>query len=856
MARRPESLPLVFAVIAPSVRRLSEQARASLRELLTKVRERFQGRVRAVQFTSAGVTTEIAREVEAAGFEYLQLGGTAKDEQESTGRGNRLTLHLIEMSDLALFISGEQMTDGRARDQDLFAYAEAIDRPTMILDSQTGVLRGTLPEQLEIDQGWLPQLFGRAGLPPNPDLETVMAQVSLLADKSAPLTRAKWNWVVFLQGLAVCVPLGWLLGFPVTMVGVTAFVTTVVLVSLHWWLRYRSMQKTWARARLVTEVTRSLLATFRYPVAWPWQTFATIPSLRPLRWIGKVSAAEMSFKDWLGGYLENRLGGQERYFADKQREAEKQRQKLSSWTTVLLDLALLFGVAGLVIALKPRDQAWMVGGSFAQSTLGSISILILLGLLLIQVVRELQELNRRTARFAQQQLVLQEARRRLSRVPSPELALEVIADTETKLLAEVFEWYFHAETAERFVEARESSGKWQLGRSLRPSSSMGRVAGALPGKLGTAGLFILRVVVGRLPWIAASVIAVMVWVSYRVADTGTDPRRLESSVMLVGSDSSDPFEPRYGPGSNKGVVTLEASKRSAKVALLRGRAEHGYVVLVHGLYGRGFESGTALEAQRNWMEGCANAIKTRMSGQGEPAICLVNWSDAAMPSNFYHEVFGKKNLLADLPAIRSQAYRVGDIVAFQLAGIILRNELPRNVPFHLVGHSAGGFVVARVAARLTELGIVPKNSGLLRVSILDTPEPDEQIMKAPPGQWPTDFYLTSYSTWELPFRDVLPLAKTSAKAPGDDENGKIHVLQIPVEIVESACQKKAEKIGFWLGASRKIPFVRDFERFWNAHRAAYCWFRETVENPNALPAGEGFNRSPVLRRSQHTVTRE
>src|ERR1700751_5519199 len=108
-------------------------------------------------------------------------------------------------------------------------------------------------KDIAADQDWLPELFQLAGLAPEADLETIKSKMSALANKSAPLTRTEWNWIVFLQGLAICVPLGWLLGFPMPLVGLAAFGTTLLLWILTWWLRRRSMQKTWARARLVTE---------------------------------------------------------------------------------------------------------------------------------------------------------------------------------------------------------------------------------------------------------------------------------------------------------------------------------------------------------------------------------------------------------------------------------------------------------------------------------------------------------------------------------------------------------------------------------------------------------------------------
>jgi pimeloyl-ACP methyl ester carboxylesterase len=824
--RKSQTLPATSDVRFPIVIGLvvcaapNEAGLASLRKVFAEIQARSKAGGLVLTLGKESFVQRVQEIAERADLQLRTLnndpiGGQAETQFRSA------EIELAETADVLLVIHDEE---GRqSKDDSLTTYARGTGRPVIELDAQTGTIGGELPPQLEADPGWLPDLFRMAGLSAADNLETIKAKMSELANRTAPLTRSHWNWIVFLQGLAICLPLGWLLGVPVGFVGVAAFLATLLLFILHWWLRGRSMQKTWARARLVAEVARSLIATAAYPAAFCWQSVSTVSSLRWLRWVSRSRPTEQPLAPWIEQYVGNRLVTQQKYFSGKREEAQSQRKKLTSWTTLLLDVALVFAFVGLILVFVPTDNEWMVGGIYAQRMLGSIGVLLLLGLLLIQILRELHELNRRTARFAQQELVIGNAIARLDRIESQDLALEIVRETESKLLEEVLEWYFHAETAERFVQLRESPGRRAPAGLLRPEKAGTRFIRAIPGTAGSAGLVVLHAIVTRLPFIVLSAIAVVVWVCYRLPQHGNDYKALEASVRLLDRDD----QPFFNPTADE--------------------AKGGIIVLVHGLYGRGFVSGNPAEDERNWMKPCAAQIKTRLHNNSA-AICLVDWSTAAVPWQFYNIGVGR-NLIGDIPAIRAQAYVVGDVVAFKLAGIIVKNKLntPGPVPIHLVGHSAGGFVVARVARRLSELGLVPNDPRLRHVTILDTPEPDDQIYQDLPKLWPADFYLTSYGVSSYPYRKVLDLEK---KLRGDSPPANepaFRPVRLDEKVLDGVCDTKPESPGFWGRLSRKTPIVRNFEKFWVAHRAACCWFQRTVERADTEPRGEGFNKSPLLR---------
>lgn len=801
--------PAVVGVIAAQKASLPQAVFSTLRDVFKKLAASSPFGVIIVHSENGELSKEIAQAASDAGVNCREIEtapSSIKEEFSATD------MELVEAIDLLLLISRPESPDAHSLQNDFIAYARNSGRSMIRIDAVTGALDGDIPRQIEVDQGWLPELFAMAGLPPGADLETIKSKMSALANKSAPLTRSKWNWVVFLQGVAVCVPLGWLLGFPVRIVGLVTFTSTLLLFALHRWLRWWSMQKTWAQARLVAEATRSLIATARYPRAFPWRTFVMVPSLRPLRW-AKRPTDEEPFDKWIEHYIENRLSVQQEYFTDKRKDAEEQRKKLTSWTTRLLDAAMVFALVALVLVFTPSGDEWMVGGAFSPRVLGSLSVLILLGLLLVQIVRELHELNRRTARFAQQELLARDAIARLNRVQSPKLGLEIVSTAESQLLTEVLEWYFHAETAERFVEVRARTTRTLPQNFLKQETAATRFAHSIPGKAGTAGLFVLQGIVGRLPYIVLPAAVVVVWIFYHLPDQGADIEQLEGAVHLLAADAKSDFRP------SDQQTDLGAN---------------GYVVLVHGLWGVGIFTKDETENKRNWMKPLAEAISGQMKDKGVPAICLVDWSKAARPSDFYNRVFGETSYLADIPAIRAQAYRAGDIAAYKLAGVILSNNLPRNVPLHLIGHSAGGFVVTRIARRLCELGLTDES--MVHVTILDTPAPDKEITETLPALYPNDavdFYISSDIGGRL---ETLHSARFSPH---------IHRYDVPAE--NSSASVAEGTVSRIFDTIKSLP--NRATNMWVAHQYSYAWYKKTVEHPENFPH-EGFNRSPLLHQPQ------
>jgi hypothetical protein len=194
-------------------------------------------------------------------------------------------IELIEACDALVWLG-----DGRGRERFL-EYARVLGRQVCTV-SPDGEIHG--PDGLGVmtspaGHDWLPSVFQAAGLNSNADLETIFQKTDALASLAAPVTQRWFRWIVVIQALAVVVPVTWLInrsiGLPNGAVVGLALGTIVLLLTMTWWLRWRGMQKTWGRARLVAEIARSMLITARcLGKALPAKVRG-ITALRHLRWV-------------------------------------------------------------------------------------------------------------------------------------------------------------------------------------------------------------------------------------------------------------------------------------------------------------------------------------------------------------------------------------------------------------------------------------------------------------------------------------------------------------------------------------------------------------------------------------------
>lgn len=624
---------------------------------------------------------------------------------------------------------------------------------------------------------WLPGLLKTAGTTEDAPPEEIMEKVGRVANSAAPLARSWWKWMMLIQGFSVAAPLLWLarraVGMTPAAAALITLVAVLVLVVSLWWMRWRGMQRTWARARLVVEVMRGQSAAAVCPALPTRRVLRSVPAIQPLL-EQRDPAMQQPWPQWRDAWTVSRIDDQEKYFRGAWKKAEKSRRNLTRAATLCMDVMLAFAAAGLVLTFSELAPQWlrMLGDYRVECFLGLAGALLPLIIILLQSLRHLEELNRRTAGYARQVVMLEHARQRLQAAATSEEGMEVVEDTEEELFAEVVDWYFEAETAEQFFQVRDRVRA--RARNVAPTTSFLLRPVYWMWIIGGAGLFFLgRVVLGRAPWVVGAAAATLGWLSF---SSPTDPEA-RSKLQVVGTlvdDSGHAWNP------------------------LEERTPNGCIVIAHGLHdGATFTAGGE---ESRWMREMSLALQKKLADK-TPNIGLVDWATAAAPTNI-HRIDPKTTVgkfLGDLAGIPSQGREVGDFLAFRLAQLIWEGKISREAPLHLIGHSAGGFVVSRAALRLHQMNLAPKT---MHVTILDTPAPDAELLVDVPKACSVDFYVTS--PFVLGLDDNNPPSNTYLK----------HIF-----------------------STEKLSLL-------DAHSYAYKWFIRTI--PDSKREESGFGRSPFF----------
>ncbi|MBL9114690.1 MAG: hypothetical protein JNJ83_06745 [Verrucomicrobiaceae bacterium] len=565
---------------------------------------------------------------------------------------------------------------------------------------------------------WLPDLFAAGDVAANAQLPEIQARMDDLAMKAAPLARSWSRWMTAIQALAVMGPCLWMVrravGLSPWVAALLTLTTVLILIGALWWMRWKGMQRTWARARLVAEVARSQMTASIFPVLPARHVLDAVPALRPIVEIHD-EAHEQPWPQWKDIWLKSRVDDQIAYYKKAKQRAEDSRKHFTKWATVFMDVMLALAAAGVILTVSSRAPQWlrMLGDYRMEAFLGAVGMMLPLGIVLIQSLRYLQELNRRTARFARQISMLEKARADLLAAPSQEVALQIVSATEDQLLGEVVDWYFEAETAEQFYQVRESA---QPQRQSQEKINERSTASKWAWAAGGAGLLFLgRVVLGRMPFVIAASAATLGWLSFSAPSDPEARSKLKAEGSLV-DETGKPWipDPELAP--------------------------NGTIIIAHGLHDGAITTGDGTDSP--WMREMRVALIKRL-GDKSPNIGLVDWAAAAMPGKAHKIDPGNEvgKFLADLAGIPSQAREIGDLLAFRLAQMIWNKQIDTTKPLHLIGHSAGGFVVSRAALRLKMMNLAPAT---MHVTILDTPAPDNELtVQVPQACSSMDFYVTS-----------------------------------------------------------------------------------------------------------------
>lgn len=562
---------------------------------------------------------------------------------------------------------------------------------------------------------WYQPLCTALGLQPGATAAQVLEKADAVASTLAPNTRRLWRWILALEGVAVVLPLLWLLvlrlGWHPGYTAAAVLTCTLAIVGVCWWLRWRGMQHTWTRARLLAEIARSAAATGWLPGRVTVEALSTVPKLQVIAaGLPQDSAPETTpdLDSLRQRYLTERILNQRDHYQSKRSAAIHERKNLSRWVTRTLDGALFLAVAGAALVISGRaDYLLRVSGS--DYVMGLAGTTLPLVAILMQSLSSFLELNRRTGRYALQIDFLEAAAARLQHAATLPDAMAIVHQVETVLLGEVVEWFYQAEHSEFFYRSKNLDEAATIRATVEQARHTWhhRLLGGLTASLS----FILSVILGRLVVVAVAIVLTSAWIAWHVPKdyvaTSAIHRR---DGRLLSSATADGWDPRPE------------------------RTAHGLILIAHGLH----DGANRKEDKSRWMERMQNTLESSKDlALQVPEICLVDWHEAAQDPSLQH------NFLNDLAAIRSMGEEIGKIVGCKLAMQIKSGKVRADQPMHFIGHSAGGFVVMAAARTLDILGIRPAN---LRLTILDTPLPDvkEQGDLSSVIQYhPLDYYCTS-----------------------------------------------------------------------------------------------------------------
>ncbi|MFC4995529.1 hypothetical protein [Rubritalea tangerina] len=582
---------------------------------------------------------------------------------------------------------------------------------------------------------WVNETCSTLGLTESNAPNEILHRAGDVADRLAPDTRRMWTWILAFQGAAVLIPLFWLLVVRERWeVSYTAFAVTsctLFMIGICWWLRWRGMQHSWIRTRLITEIARSAEITHGTSPEATIQALNNSPSLQPIaQWtLAGTHSQNLPIEEQKQKYLTGRIEDQLAYYRGKRSDATRERKQLSKVVTISLDAALFMAVAGLAIALRPESTRWLQYSN-SDYMLGFVGAALPLVAILAQLRGFYFDIDRRVGRYAQQIEYLSRAKELVTEASSEDELHEHITETERCLLGEVVEWFYKAEHSEPYYRAQTQESKQDNARELAIGAEPTLFKRIVRGMSISAG-FVGRVIIGRVLVVALSVVVTTALIHYKRAPE--DPR-IHSSLSqddgrLLSPVDSSPYK------------AWEPTPEATQV---------GFVLIAHGLH-----DGVEMEATgEHWMTQMHLALHAngQAAKRQSPDICLVDWNHAAVPSSHPSgsldslglDLIGMPeeaaSMLADISMIRSRGEQIGELVGFKIARAIRNGTLKRDQPMHFIGHSAGGFVVLNAARVLIDLGLAPDD---LRITMLDTPLPVKEHLAEVAKSYPVDFYCTS-----------------------------------------------------------------------------------------------------------------
>ncbi len=727
-AARPQdgtgSFLFVFGFLQPDPD-WTPEALAAARGFIAEAVRNMNRPVAALFTGTACETSSLRREAGAAGV---------ATHAELRAETPHAPLVVAEASDVVFLATGTVAPVSEARMAD-YALSENARLIRIAPDGTITPAAASAPPPPVDD--WMPGLFARCpgGLSPRASIQEIHEKMSEIADRTP---RVAWVRLCILQALGVFLPLIWFLTLPpawlpdVAAATIALFGIGAMVVSI-WWVQWKGAQKFWARARLVTEITRSLLETVRCGEPLCLNEMRRVPALQQILFHAIRDGTAEPAADWRESYIHERLeggaGAQIPFYGRTVKREEAKRRKWSAWASRFTDASLALAILGLVFAFAPEGREILrvsLGHFGVIAAFALLGALFPLATLTVQAIQNVLDVHWRTARFRQQHDMLVQALAGLRTITSDDQARQMGREIEERLVAENIEWFVRTENA-TFFHNRFSRWRERKLAQLRNHPNPGLLARLLLGAtrhLGTFGLATLEFAAGKL---------------------------LVAGITLVIGVAFLTFARVSGPEAQNHFKDLGELKNSLETSWDPNppRANVGCVIIVHGLRDQVSRNPyDLLHAQSHWPVTLAREIEDHIP-QLPPNVAVLDWAGAADPEEDVKQGFGQGaetvRLISGVVSIRPQAEQIGEILAlkiWQRKGNGPDSTIRTDRPLHFIGHSAGGFVVARAVRRLIEWGY-PKDS--IHVTILDTPASNSDIRKTLPQLIPgaLDFYMTS-----------------------------------------------------------------------------------------------------------------
>lgn len=353
-------------------------------------------------------------------------------------------LLVADEADVVIAVWNGRPAEGVGGTGDIVHYCRQLDKPLVVIDSQTGAITTERLEKLPSrDVEAVESLQASSEPAPSLVVDQLYKTLDREASRHAPSTRSLIVQLVFLHLLATAIPLiSLVLKLPKEIANWASIIKLLALLYAVWLARrHHHAHHGWMNARLIAETCRSYQSIWYMrrrkasePKGTPWQCAPLLKSLRIWWYLGSREALDLETARQK--YLKERVLHQKEYY-------EKAGQKALRSLRLLKRAATTVTLGAIAAASIYLLSSWLVKDDHALS----LQIAKLLSLLLPLVSAALlsvvaaHDLNRRSNRYWEIAQLLKRQEVRISAVTSWPGLWRVVADTESVLLHELSEWH-------------------------------------------------------------------------------------------------------------------------------------------------------------------------------------------------------------------------------------------------------------------------------------------------------------------------------------------------------------------------------------------------------------------------------